>query len=380
MKHTMYRLFITAILFAFVIISLPAVTYDTPMHVISPVMSAVGGPHVTMNEGFSSLLNNPAGFKSTQQQISIAELTAGLKGPVFDIATMMITNNLSTLPSIMQGIYAGLDLLGPLSFGYVGNGLGFGIYNSTISSVASTGPLTVNVTLGEEVAIFGGYSFGIPLGGSGDQSLDMGVLLKGTFKGVFDFEESVLNIMNLSADTVMSKPFDFITGIGFDIGARYSYRDIFTFGLVGRDVFSPSLHTAYSSIASFGSGGTPTGTSYGIVPFALDAGIMYSPHFSKTNLFISKLKFFADYYNILDFWLYPSLAINPLLHVGLGTEVTILEILHVRAGMYQGLFSAGLGLDLHYFALDAAMFGTELSTEPGLHPVYNVQLGVSFRI
>ncbi len=362
------------------VLPLSAVTYDDPVQIISPVMSAVGGPHVTMNDGFSSLLNNPASFKSAKPEISIAELTAGLKGPVFDIATMLITSDLSNLPTIMQGIYAGLDLLGPLSFGYVGNGLGFGIYNSTISSVASSGPLTVNITMGEEVAICGGYALRIPLGASTPQTLDFGMLLKGTFKGLVDFDESALNILNISTAAILGEPFDFISGIGFDMGLRYTYKNIFTAGLVGRDVFSPTLHTLYGSLSSFMSGAAPSGSSYGIVPFALDAGVMYAPPILDTNSFVSRLRFFADYFDILDFWLYPSLATNPLLHIGLGTDVTILEILNLRAGFYQGLFSAGLGLDLHYFIFDAAMFGTELSTEPGLHPVYNVQLGVSFRI
>ncbi len=363
-----------------VILPLAAVTYDDPVQIVSPVMSAVGGPHVTMVDGFSSLLNNPAGFKSAKPEISIAEVSAGLKGPVFDIATMLITSDLSNLPSIMQGIYAGLDLLGPLSFGYIGNGLGFGIYNSTISSVASSGPLTVDIKMGEEVAICGGYALRIPLGPTSVQTLDFGMLLKGTFTGLADFEESALNIMNISAASLLNEPFDFITGIGFDLGLRYTYRDVFSAGIVGKDIFSPTLHTQYSSVAAFSSGADPTGSSNGIVPFALNAGVMYAPKFTDTNSFVSRLRIFADYFDILDFWLYPSRAVNPLLHIGLGTEVTVLEILNVRAGFYEGLFSAGLGLNLHYFTLDAAMFGTELSTEPGLHPVYNIQLGVSFRI
>jgi hypothetical protein len=85
-----------------------------------------------------------------------------------------------------------------------------------------------------------------------------------------------------------------------------------------------------------------------------------------------------DYTDILDFWLYPKLATNPVLHVGIGTEVTMMQILDVRLGFAQGLPSAGLGLDLHVFTLNAAMFGTERSTEPGLSPVYNLQLGFEF--
>jgi hypothetical protein len=47
--------------------------------------------------------------------------------------------------------------------------------------------------------------------------------------------------------------------------------------------------------------------------------------------------------------------------------------------MYEGLFTAGVGLDLKIFTLNAAMFGTELSSEPGMRPVYNILIGLEFR-
>ena len=371
---------IILMLFSFVAVSLSAVTYDNPVVYISPVTSAVGGPHVTMNGGFSDLFNNPAGFRSAEEEISLAEITTGLKGPVFDIANMFVTGDYSNITSIFQGIYAGMDLLGPVAFGYIGNGLGFGIVENTVSSVSSTGPLTVEVEAGEEIILSGGYAFRVPLGDSQDNVLDLGMLLKGTFKGTTVFEESVLNIMNISVDSLLNSDFDFVIGIGFDLGVRYTYRNVFTAGLTAHDPYSPTIHNLYSSAVDFASGSTPVSTTYGLVPFRLDAGVMYSPDFSEVNSFISGLKVFADYFNVFDFWLYPSLAVNPVLHIGVGTEVTLLEILKVRAGFNQGLFAAGLGLDLHYFTLNAAMFGTELSTEPGLHPVYNVQIGLEFRI
>ena len=107
---------------------------------------------------------------------------------------------------------------------------------------------------------------------------------------------------------------------------------------------------------------------------------MYSPDIESKNLFISDIKVYLDYRDALGFWLYPELAVNPILNVGFGPEVYMLSVLDVRAGFNQGLLSAGLGLDLYYFKMNLAMFGTELSTEPGLHSVYSIQLGFEFRI
>jgi hypothetical protein len=60
-------------------------------------------------------------------------------------------------------------------------------------------------------------------------------------------------------------------------------------------------------------------------------------------------------------------------------EVVMLQILALRAGFNEGYFSAGLGLNLTFFSLNLTMFGSELSTEPGLRPVYNLLLGLEFR-
>ena len=84
------------------------------------------------------------------------------------------------------------------------------------------------------------------------------------------------------------------------------------------------------------------------------------------------------YDDILDFWLYPSEAEHWLLHMKTGIEITMLEILDVRVGLADGLLNAGFGLDLQIFELNAAMFGTELSSQPGTKPVYNLAVGFKF--
>jgi hypothetical protein len=56
----------------------------------------------------------------------------------------------------------------------------------------------------------------------------------------------------------------------------------------------------------------------------------------------------------------------------------MLQILSLRAGFGQGLLSAGLELDLAFVSVSLSMFGSELSTEPGLRPTYNFVLGMRF--
>ena len=383
MKNKKYIALLLVFHFSFFILSFSlsaADLYERPITIISPTSSALGGPHVTMNDGFSSLMNNPAGFYTAEPEFSVAEMTFGLKGPVFDIANLIIAEDLAEIPGLLQGIYTGLDMLGPISFGYVGDGLGFGIYSNSYSTMSSSGPLTVKADIGSEIILTGGYGMRLPLPLPETHQIDAGMLLKGVFRGELSFEESALNIMNIGIDTLTSEPFNFITGIGVDLGLRYSYKNMITLGLVGRDIYSPTLHNVYTNVGDFTSGADPAEELNGIVPFTLDFGIMYSPDLESKNLFISDVKIYLDYFDTLDFWLYPELAVNPILHIGLGTEISMLSILDVRLGFNQGLLSAGLGLDLYYFKMNLAMFGTELSTEPGLQPVYNIQLGFEFRI
>lgn len=383
MKTKKYFFLLLVFHFSFFIISFSLYGddfYETPVSIISPESSALGGSHVTMNNGFSSLMNNPAGFYSAESEFSIAEITMGLKGPVFDIANLIISEDLAKIPSMLKGIYVGFDLLGPVSFGYIGEGLGFGMYSNSYSLISSSGPLTVKVAMGTEVILTGGYAMRIPLPVPETNQLDIGMLLKGSFKGELSFEKSALNIMDISLETLQTEPFNFISGVGFDLGVRYSYKNLLTFGLVGRDLFSPTIRNVYLNVNKFSAGENPVEQIYGKVPMSLDVGIMYSPIFKSKNLFFSGIKVYLDYRNAVGIWMYPELAVNPILNIGIGAEISMLSILSVRGGFNQGLFSAGLGLDLHYFKMNLAMFGTELSTEPGLQSVYNIQLGFEFRI
>ena len=376
--HSITKTFICAILLlCSAVLSLPAV--EPSVELISPRDAALGGRHAALTDTFSSLVNNPAGFYTAPEQVSIAELTLGLKGPIFSVSDAIIGGDLSDLSDLINGIYAGLDLLGPLSFGYIGEGLGFGIYNQANLRLWSNNSLTANVKSWDDIVLTGGYAYRLPF--SGDiHALDMGMLLKGGFRGTINGSVSVLDVMDLNVDTLFDEPFDFTSFIGFDLGLRYSINETVVFGLVGKDIYTPTMTSEYANADDFINGVAPIEEDiYDLMKFELDFGMMYSLQADLSRYAISDIKVLLDYTDILDFWVYPELSTNPVLHVGFGTEITLMEILDLRVGLAQGLFAGGIGLDLHYFILNAAMFGTERSTEPGLSPVYNLQLGFEFR-
>jgi hypothetical protein len=354
--------------------------YQDPIDLGSARTSGMGGRHIALADDFTTYLNNPAGLETIDEEFSFSELTLHLKGPVFTLADVFLSGNLSGLSSVISdGLYAGLNMMGPLSFGYVGDGLGFGIYNHTDVIIKSTSTLTVEAKVRDEVVLTGGYAFPL-LPEGGKNRLDMGITLKGGFRGQLNGAMGITELMALNYGVLLDEPFDFTSFIGADVGLMYSHGSSFAAGLVARDAFTPTHTNTYGNINEFIGGNTPiSANQFDIVPFALDLGLRYTFDFSGRNIVLTELDTFLDYRDVLDFWLYPSRAVNPILNAQAGVEATLLKILDVRAGFRQGLFSAGLGLDLHFFTLNASMFGTERSSEPGLSPVYNLQIGLEFR-
>ncbi len=358
-------------------------------------IAAIGGPHVALADDLSTLFLNPAGFQAAGPQMSLAEATLGLAGPVFSIAdlVMQIMNgadinallNAEEYENLLNSLYAAAALNGPIAFGYVGNGFGFGIFNTSDLRFLTVGTIpTVTAFIAESVTLQGGYAFRIPIPEDAKMTLDLGFMLKSFIRAELGISDSIISLLGLlvtpSVDILLAQELGLVVGAGLDVGIRYSLADIVTLGIVGRNLPTFTMRSSISSPGSILSGGAVFTSAYGYVPIDLSAGIMLSPGLGFFDRFISKLKIFLDYSDILDFLTHPDTSRNPFLHIGTGAELTLLEVLALRGGFYDGYFSAGFGLDLTFVRIDLSMFGRELSAEPGMRPVYNVMLGILFRI
>lgn len=377
------------LLFSLVIVPLPGqLPREKPISIPSARTSAIGGTHAALADDFTVLFANPAGFLEVEPVVSVSELTFKLSGPVFDIAGIVLSGeedlfNSSEVQSMLRGLYTGFNLTGPLSFGYLGDGLGFGMFSNSNLEFRNDKPLQVTARLTEEVSLLGGYAFRLPLPERSVHKLDLGILMKGGIRGEVEITKSFLQLeellSSLAPGGLVHNPFDLVSIIGFDLGIRYEYNDVLAVGLVGRDIFSPTLRSKYTTLQSFLDGGEIPSQENGLVPLDLSLGIMYRPPIGGEDQFLSGMKVFLDYRDIIDFWTHPKTAKNPLLHIGLGTELEFLKVLSFRLGFNEGYLTAGLGLDLSVLALNASMFGSELSSEPGMRPVYNLMIGLEFR-
>jgi hypothetical protein len=381
-------------LFLLAALATPAQSFTTETPPFpSARLAALGGTHTALADDISVLFVNPAGFRSVQPQFAVAELSANLSGPVFSIADLVLritggANPLSLLAdssvqSLLTSLYASAIVNGPLSFGYVGDGLGFGFFNSSRLTFSTRGTVpAMAASLGENVEFVGGYAFRIPLPDAWKSSLDLGISVKAMANGGIALSESILGIFSLLAspgvNILLSQPFVLDVGFGVDAGLLYSWSSILSVGLVGRNLYAPVVRNTYASLTGFTSGATPT-LGYGLAPIDLSAGVLFTPPLGALAAYLSDLKIALDYSDILDFLTHPATASNPVLHVGLGVEVVMLDILSLRAGFGDGYFSAGLGLNLTVFRLNLTMYGSELSTEPGLRPAYNLLVGFEVR-
>ena len=169
-------------------------------------------------------------------------------------------------------------------------------------------------------------------------------------------------------ELILGQPFEFSTLIGIDAGLLYTWEGLLSVGLSFQDCFSPTVKYTYTAgINDFIEAAEPTSEN-GLIPFKMNGGFELNPSIPLIEQWITNFRFMAAYDDILDFWLYPTEAEHWMLHLKTGLEITMLEILDIRVGVAEGLLNAGFGLDLQIFTLDAAMFGTERSTQPNTSP------------
>ncbi len=353
----------------------------SPFTIVSARANALGGTHAALADDFSALFSNPAGFVSAKEELSAAEISLEAHGPLFDLVDSVTTYtkdgtlDLSGLVGA-KGLKTGLDMAGPVSFGYVGRGLGFGVFNRTYIAASAEGT-TIEATTNEDLLLVGGYAFRFSPGNSHD--FDIGFLAKGFLRGSTTLSASILTVTDLFDTNAMlnDNPFVSTAGIGVDLGARYTFAKTLSAAVVCRDLYSPALISTYGSVSGFIEGGASPSTSYGKILPRLDVGLSYTPRFAFLERFISGLVFAADYRDILD--LMALIPRNPILNAAFGMELVLLDVLSFRAGISDALPSAGFGLDMRFMRLDVTMRGIEYGLDPGANPVFAMDLGLLFR-
>jgi hypothetical protein len=231
----------------------------------------------------------------------------------------------------------------------------------------------IKPVLSGEILLLGGYSFRFI--DKPRHVLDGGFLAKGFYRGMVNMEASIFDAGDIISD-FMGNPYETHLGMGLDLGLRYTFMEDLAVGLVCFDAYSPALVTFYNSLSDYRDKSV-SDSSYATVRPRLNLGVSYRIHSGFLDRYISNLVVMLDYNDFLD--LAALIPRNPILNIGLGAELRILQVLSLRLGISDALPAAGFGLELKYLRLDFAIHGKELGLDPGVHPTYAVDLGLLFR-
>jgi hypothetical protein len=343
-------------------------------------LGALGGNHAALADDFYTIFTNPAGFVDIEEEWNLAEISIGAYGPVFEILNL-ISQPRDSLESLdisgivgPKGFAAGFDMGGPIAWGWVGRGMGIGIFNRTKADAALAGT-RLRPKISEDILLLGGYSF--RLLDQTSHTLDIGFLGKGFFRGALNLDSSVFSVMEMFEDP-LNQPLTTYLGLGFDLGFRYTFAKSLSVGLVCYDLYSPALVTVYNSFDDFANRVKPDKPgSYAEVTRRLALGVAYRIRTPFLDRYITNLTVMADYRDFIE--LFAPIPRNPILNIGIGAELGLLNILTLRIGIADALPCAGFGLDLKFFKLDCAIRGKELGIDPGLQSTYALDLALLFR-
>jgi hypothetical protein len=327
--------------------------------------AALGGKHAAQADDISTLQSNPAGFRSVNPELSIGAVSMSVySGP-----------NTAALQNTTY------DLFGPLAIAYVGNGLGFGIFTDTNLLSRTRGPSpNGNAQATENLVAIAGFAFRIPLPESWRSTLDVGFSIPIFLALRSDSRQDARALFSSQitpVDFIAQERFTSAAGVSGELGLLYILDDTFSVGIAGRNLALTTSKT-YTTFADYQQGIAPISTSAVTLPIDISIGVRWNPPIKSLIPSIDGFSIMADYNDAFDFVIYPAQARNPLLHFGLGAEITLLRAVKLRAGFYQLLPCGGLSLDLSFFTIDLAVFGRELSKQPWTTPVYGYMASLRF--
>lgn len=362
------------------LLSAQAFTFEpVKPRITSPAVAGYGGTYSAMEAGFDTLLMNPAALSWTKSSWSVARLATNVSGPLFDLPAAFqsddLTSNLVSLIGKNKGVYIGADITGPIAFGKVDKNFGFGIFTnskvvSNLSSVTKT-----TILAGEEILLTGGYGL-IAYEKDKDQ-ISVGLQMKGFFQNYLYQSGSAVDVIDsfsqMKLDTI---PVVLSAGFGLDAGVIFSHADIFRIGLHCKDLFTPVFSTRFEDMDGYLSNKPNSETLTERLDPELNLGMYVQVPVPHSWVTLTSWKFMADYRDSLS--IFRPLYRNPILNLALGTEVSFLDVVSLRAGIQDAYLATGLGIDLSILQIDFAIYGSELGLDPGDRPLLNMGLSVSF--
>ncbi len=357
--------------------------------------NAIGGYHVTDTTDFFTFFANPAGIPVTDGKATWFNMDTRMSNPElgYKLATIMIDalNSESTDSQLeidleedllavlgVNGINAGFEHIGPLALGSL-HDLSYGRLGWGIFSKIRFFTLIPTISHMDGLAAFDNLaqlSYGAPIIDIEDHYFSAGLSVKGFFMlegGVAGVEP--VSLVTDTENLANILPIYTHSGFSIDMGLYYKFIDIFSAGIVWRDPinFIWSQKYGLDNIEDF----EPVSSSRGSDENSLDVGLGVDIPVGRAEEVITNFIFMVDYKNLVMLLDGNPASRNPVLNLSLGTELTLFDVLSLRAGLNEMYLNAGFGVRVKNVTFDFAAFGKELGLEPGSLPQMNVSLAFS---
>jgi hypothetical protein len=349
-----------------------------PFPLTSSRIYALGGPHTAYTHDITALAINPAALRTIKKQFNLGEIGIGTHGNILALIPLIRSaasgsfedfdsSAISDLTSGSDGkIPLGFELRGPLSLGYMNKSIGFGLFDRVYFDTRFIGT-ALRLNASADFLLNGGYAYRVV--DKGIHALDVGIVVKAFGRYTFGINNSVLDMVS-NGDTLMDdSPMDLILGGGFDLGIMYHLGEQLAFGLTGNDLFSMGL---IQHLNGENRGSSETG----YIKPRLNFGAAYS----FTPWKYAALSLMLDYRDVVNIFTNDYTSRNPVLNIGFGAEAQIIQFIYARIGVNDMLPAVGIGFDIKVLKIDAALYGKELSNEPGGMSTYAFDLSFLFRL
>ncbi len=353
----------------------------------------VGGTYLYPTDDEMVILNNPSGLALIEgnrfyfpsfvlsSTKAVYDLSYGDKKEVVeDIQNLEFSEDVLKTLYGLRGTFA---WTGPIYLGYTGNGIGLLIYNTSdmlLRIKQSAGIPYASLDFDSEIGITAGVGFEIPVVLLLEsRRLYGGVNFKYIIrKRYYNDRMSILQVVDLVDDP--SKFFSEVDyhlggiGIGSDISLYWRGENI-DYVFVFQDWFSTRFSWKKYVVQDGKDVELEEPISDTVVNPSLDFGVVWrmKRFLFIPSFFLSNFRFIGEIHGV------DRLRDNFFLKLHFGAEVKIFQFLWIRAGLNQGYPTVGVGIDLDYLRIDAAIFTEELGARPGQIPHTDISLGVRMR-
>ena len=340
----------------------------TPYQPLTARVRGMGTTGVAVTGRSDSFYVNPAALASKRFQLSVpsVQLTAyHLYDAVKGGGNLFSLGSLVNMASgIQEGYGKLLDVDAAMTATFSGFGLGI---NATlgVNTFGDEGQYGLKASLFGEIraaiSLGYGYRFELPM----DFSIDVGGMIRFSYLAYTDvFSADVVSDMDnfdISQVPVMagfSVPID----LGINVNMPYG----FSFGLVSRNMngrYYMAYHGGFDSFGKdpFGGRASEDNRFSFSTDWSLDAGFgwSYDTWYLSPTIAI-------DFRDLVGMFGTKDFTFRDFMyHLNIGAEVRVLSFMDLRAGLSQGYWSLGVGLDLWAFKVDVAYFRQEFGETAG---------------